>query len=438
MKNHIHLSKILFIIITLAIHTDLISQTTIGYGPRSKSMSGAGSALIENSLWGNLNPGGLVFLGQKIGIGIEASLPSASYQVYGEATNFNQSLNKQWPLGLKPGLIEADDKTNIIPQIAFNMAIDDNNAIGISIYGNGSRGYNYTEQIYYSTVIADFGSQEGFINPMGTVTSPTFLKLSQYFASISYSRKIGDKIGVGLSLVSSWQSLNIGGLEAFGSLNYSIFPDYVSGNGVANSYGFGGKLGFQWNISEQVQFGLAYRSKIFMSNLDSYKGFISKSGNLDIPSEWNIGLVYHPFDRFLLALDVNRYCYSKVASWGLAMKQGEEISLGGESGGGFGRVDQMSYKLGLQYKIPKWQFRAGYAHTDQTVVDKEVALNLLMPDIINDFASVGFSRSLGKQVINFALVRGFENTLAGNNIMDTKQTIELKSSSWTVEIAVEF
>lgn len=439
MKKPILFYYSLFIIFLIIASTRVIAQNTVGYGPRSKSMAGAGTAIVENSLWGNTNPGGLVFLGQKIGLGIEVMKPSASYHVIGEPTEFEQSLSTQWPIGFQAGLVEAESKFNIVPHIGFNMMIDKKSALGISIYGNSNRGFSYDEMTYYSHVISGFGSQEGFINPMGTVTSPTFMKLNQYFAAISYSRKLGDKVGFGLSFVGAWQSLNIGGLEAFGSLNsYSVEPHAVSANGVANSFGAGAKLGLQWNVSDKFQLGLAYRSKLFMSSFESYEGFISESGKLDIPSEWNIGMVYHPFDRFLMALDVNRYCYSQVPAWGLAMVQNEGVNFGGETGGGFGRKDQMSYKLGLQYKIPKWQFRAGYAHTDQIVVTSEVALNLLMPDIITDFVSFGFSRDLGKQVINFAIVRGFENSLLGVNGLDAAQAIELKADSWTIEIAVEF
>ena len=439
MKKLILFYYSIFIFILFSTSLGVIAQNTVGYGPRSKSMAGAGTAIIENSLWGNVNPGGLVFLGQKIGLGIAVSKPNASYLVIGDATSFDQSYTGQWPLGIHTGLVEADSKTNIVPQIGVNMALDKENALGISIYGNSNRGFSYDKKTFYSDSIAGFGSQEGFINPMGTVTSPTFMKLNQYFAALSYSRKFGDKVGIGISFVGAWQSLNIAGLEAFGSLNsYSTDPNAVSTNGVANSFGAGAKLGLQWNASDKFQLALAYRSKIFMSNLDSYKGFISESGKLDIPSEWNIGVVYHPFDRFIMALDVNRYCYSQVPAWGLAMIQNDEVSFGGESGGGFGRNDQMSYKLGLQYKIPKWQFRTGYAHTDQVVNPSEVALNLLMPDIITDFVSFGLSRDLGKQVINIAIVRGMENSLSGVNGLDTAQEIELKADLWTIEIAVEF
>lgn len=415
-----------------------MGQSSLGYGPRSKSMAGAGVALVENSIWANTNPGGQVFLGQKIGLGIEANMPSSSYQIIGEPTQFEPSMSSMWPLGLEEGKVHANQKVLIVPQISFNTKINKENSIGVSIYANPNKGRSYEGKSYYSQVIADFGSGEGFVNPMGTVTAPTFLDFNQYFAAISYSRKIGDKLGIGISVVGAWQSLNVGGLEAFGSLHYSSFPQELTTNGPSNAFGIGGKLGVQWNISEKLQAGLAFRTKIYMSSFEAYKGFISESGKLDTPSEWSVGLVYKPFERFLMVLDANRICYSGVPAWGLAMKQNGNVMLGGENGGGFGRKDQMNYKFGVQYRIPKWQFRAGYQYSDVTLVAPEFLLNMLMPDATSDYVSFGFSREIGKQWLSFAVVRGFKNSLLGFNGLDSQQDIELTAESWIFEIAVEF
>lgn len=437
-NTFLQISKKIAIIIGIFLIPAVHAQSSLGYGPRAKSMAGAGTAMIESSIWGNSNPGAQVFLGQNLGIGIELQMPQSQYLIIGEPTVFEPGLSSLWPLGLEPGQVEGKKKILIIPQVAFNTKIDENNTIGVSIYANPPKGNEYETKTYYSRVIADFGSGEGFINPMGTVTSPTFFRFNQYFASISYSRKINDKLGIGLSAVGGWQSLNIGGLEAFGSLHYSEFPQELSTNGSANAYGIGGKIGLQWNISEKIQAGVAFRSKIYMSRFEAYKGFISESGKLDTPSEWSLGLVYKPFERFLMALDVNRICYSGVPAWGLAMKQEGTVSLGGENGGGFGRKDQMNYKFGVQYRIPKWQFRAGYQHSDVVLVAPEFLLNLLMPDVISDYISLGFSREIAKQWVSLAVVKGLKNTLTGLNGLDSQQYIELSAESWLIEIAVEF
>lgn len=416
----------------------LIAQSSLNYGPRAKSLAGGGTALVENSLWGNMNPGGQAFLKQQIGLGLEFGLFNNSYNVIGNPSEFNASDSYPWPLGLNPGLVEAETKTNIIPQIAINLKLNDDQSFSISIYGNGNKGVQYETKTYYSPVIDDFGSGEGFVNPMGTITEPMMFKFNQYFAAFTYSRLFGDKLGIGISAIGAWQNLSVKGLEAFGSLEYSAFPNELTNNDAANAFGVGGKLGVQWNISDHFQFGATFRSPFWMSSFESYKGLISKSGKMDIPSEWNIGLMYQPFNRLRLMLDVNRICYSRISAWGLAMEQDNEVVLGGDDGGGFGRKDQMNYKLGFQYRIPKWSFRAGYQHSDLTLVEEEVLLNIMMPDVITDYVAFGLSRQMGKQTLNFSVIKGFENTFTGINGLDNAQLIDLTSDMWNFEISVEF
>lgn len=428
------ISASLFLVLSLS----LIAQSTLNYGSRAKSLAGGGTALVENSLWGNMNPGGQVFLKHQIGLGLDVGAFNNTYQVIGNPTEFEATASYQWPLSLIPGLYEAENKINIIPQIAVNMRLGDDQTLSISIYGNGNRGVQYETKTYYSPVIAGFGSGEGFVNPMGTVTEPMMFKFNQYFAAFTYSRLMGDKLGIGISVIGAWQNLGVKGLEAFGSLGYSAYPDELTNNDAANAFGVGGKLGIQWNISDNFQFGATFRSPFWMSSFESYKGLISESGKMDVPSEWSLGLLYEPFDRFNLVLDVNRICYSRISAWGLAMKQNNEVILGGDSGGGFGRKDQMNYKFGLQYRIPKWSFRAGYQHSDLTLVEEEALLNIMMPDIITDYVAFGLSRQIGKQTLNFSVIKGFENSFYGINGLDDAQMIYLTSDMWNFEISVEF
>lgn len=416
----------------------LSAQSSIKFGPIAKSLAGGGTALVENALWGNMNPGGQVFMGQKVGIGIELNSVSGGFLVAGTPSDVEITDQMPWPLGLNVGNYNADHKLNIVPNFGFNLQIDDKNSIGFTIYAIGNRGVNYDGFVYYSEVIAALGSSPELVNPMGTVSSPTSFDLKQNFAAVTYSRRITQNLGIGISLIGAWQSLSIKGLEAFGTLGYSEYPNKLTNNDVDNSFGFGGKLGIQWNISEKVQTGLSFRTNLVMSTFESYKGFISESGRLDIPSEWSLGVVYEPFKRFQLLLDINRICYSRVSSWSKAMSQNNETTLGGKDGAGFGRKDQMNYKFGIQYKIPKWAFRAGYQSSDLAFSNTEALLNILLPDVVKEFVAFGLSRSLGKQNISFSILRGLENTFQGINSLDKKQLIDLNSDIWNFEIAVEF
>ncbi|OYT15868.1 MAG: hypothetical protein B7C24_10725 [Bacteroidetes bacterium 4572_77] len=416
----------------------LFAQTPLGYGAKNNAIAGSGVALSSEALWGNKNPGGLAFLGRKIGLGIDIQMPTVSYKVLNAPASFNQDYLQPWPLGLQEGQADASRKATILPNIGINLELNDNSSLAISIFSNGRRGHSFDTKTYYSPIIAEFPNTDEFTNPMGVVSSPTFFHLSQYFSAISYSYKINDKIGVGLSAVGAWQSLNVGGYEAFGSLGYSAYPQEISNNDMANAYGLGGQLGLQWNISKMFQLGLTYRSELFMSSFESYKGLIAENGQMNIPAEWSLGIALQASENLLIAIDAQRICYSQVAAWNLPMASHKEGYLGGDNGSGLGREDEMRFKMGLQYHIPKWDFKIGYAYIKPSIVSDEVLLNMLMPDIIQNHISLGVSRMLNDEVLHFALIKGLKSSMTGVNALDLTQEIELEAESWTLAFSVDF
>jgi len=438
MKTHPAIARYCILLFFSLVVQLSYAQNAMGFDARSMGLSGAVTALPEYSIYGNNNPGGQVFLGNKFSLGLELSAPKSSYSVTGEPTPFEATLQSLWPLGLEPGSFKSNSKINFIPTLSLNLRIDDINSMGISIYGNGNQGASFDNKVYYSPVISDFGSSQGFINPMGTITTPSFIKFTQYFAAITWSHKFGENLGVGLSAVGAWQSIDVGGLEAFGTLNYSVYPQNVSTNSTDNSFGIGGKLGVQWLIHEQLMLGVTFRSKLYMTPFNSYKGLIAQNGSMDIPSEWSLGAAYQPTKRILITADVNRFCWSGVDAWGKSFNANELNELGGENGAGFGRKDQMSYKLGLQYKIPKWQFRAGYQYRNQVVQNQELLLNILLPQVVQHYVSLGLSRQLGKQTLNFAVVKGLKNTVEGTNALDNAQILEVSAETLSIAVSVDF
>ena len=438
MKTHLVSARLCIFLLLIAIIPSNYAQNSMGFDAKSIGMGGAVTAMPEYSIYGNNNPGGQVFLGNKFSLGVELAAPKSSYSVIGSPSTFESSRETLWPLGLEEGSFQSNSKINFIPNISLNLRIDEINSLGISIYGNGNQGASFDNKVYFSPVISDFGSSEGFINPMGTITTPSFIKFSQYFAAITYSHKFGENLGIGLSAVGAWQSIDVGGLEAFGTLNYSVYPQKVSTNSTDNAFGIGGKLGVQWNVTKQLMLGVTFRSKLYMTDFSAYKGFINNNGNMDIPSEWSIGAAYQPTDRILVTADVNRYCFSGVDAWGKSFNAQEMYELGGENGGGFGRKDLMSYKLGLQYKIPKWQFRAGYQYRNQVLQNNELLLNILMPQVVQHYIALGLSRQLGKQTINFAVVKGLKNSMEGSNALDNAQQLEITAETLSIAVSVDF
>jgi|GEM_PF-3773431 long-chain fatty acid transport protein len=438
MKSFFTHSRYLLFFFVLGISILGHAQNSLGFDAKTKGFAGAGIAITENSIHANSNPGGQVFVGNKFSLGIELLAPKALYSIKGSPSVFTAETSQPWKLGLEPGSYQSEHKYSIVPHVSLNLKIDNNNSIGLSIYGNGNQGTQYSNKVYFSPVINSFGSSEGFVNPMGIITTPSYIKLLQYFGALSYSHKFGQKLGIGISVVGVWQSIDVGGLESFGSLYYTSYPDKISTNSTDNAFGVGGKLGIQWEATSVLSIGVTFRSKIYTTRFTAYEGLINQNGKMDIPSEWSIGVAWKPTNRILILADVNRYCFSGVKSWGTKFYTDDSYELGGENGGGFGRKDRMSYKAGIRYKIPLWQFRAGYQYSSSVLNESDLLLNILMPEVIQHYASVGISRQLGKQTINIAVVKGFKNSIQGINSLDNNQNIEISAESLSIAVSVDF
>ena len=73
-----------------------------------------------------------------------------------------------------------------------------------------------------------------------------------------------------------------------------------------------------------------------------------------------------------------------------------------------------------------------------TIVASEFLLNMMMPDVIQEHVSFGFTRDIGEQNISFAIIKGFKKTVTGFNVMDNAQFMDLTAENLLFEVAVEF
>jgi len=120
---------------------------------------------------------------------------------------------------------------------------------------------------------------------------------------------------------------------------------------------------------------------------------------------------------------------------------GPNFPMGAETGAGFGWQDMTIIKAGFEFAATKdWTLRTGYSHGTNPVQASEVMFNILAPGVIDDHITLGFSKKMGKNELNFAIVRALENTVSGPNPMEApgQQTIGLTMSQWIFEIGFTF
>jgi len=387
-----------------------------GYSIESKAMAGAGVALPQGSLDAAINPALMVFIGNRIDLGLSLFNPNREYTINGAPSGMPGTL------GLTPGTVKSGTEWFLIPSLGINRKLDDNSSLGISIFGNGGMNTDYSANTYY-----DFS------------VSSTGVDLMQLFISPTYARKLTPKHAIGISPILAFQSFEQIGLQSLGNMGFSSDPAHIANNGHENSYGYGARIGYYGELSPYLSIGASYQTKIWMSRLKKYAGLFAEQGDFDIPSNWTIGVAVKPTAALTFLFDVQQIYYNDVNSVGNPMLPNLMLSLlGNDNGSGFGWKDMTVYKFGVQWQSSKdWTWRAGYSFGEQPIPDSEVLFNILAPGVIEQHATIGFTRAIGSnQDLSFALTRAFSKSISGQNPLEVpgQQTIQLKMNQWEVSV----
>jgi long-chain fatty acid transport protein len=403
-----------------------------GYSIKNKGMAGAGVAAPMDAMVPATNPAGLTEVGNRFDLGLTIFSPSREYTVEG------------WPpsggpgtFPLMPGTVESDSNYFFIPNLAYSSQINENSAWGIAVYGNGGMNTDYpTNTFNVNPLLPSYGAQ------------PTGVDLMQLFIAPTYAHKFAEKHSIGITPIIGVQFFEAKGLQAFGEAGFSSDGDKLTNKGHDSAYGFGARIGYLGKLTDQFNVGLSWQSKIYMDEFDDYAGLFAEQGDLDIPSNWTIGLAYMPTPTVTLALDVQQIYYSDIKSINnpLLPNLNTAISgaqLGDDNGAGFGWEDMTVIKLGLQWaRTEQWTYRFGYSYGEQPIpssmtlgnFDNEVMFNIIAPGVIEQHATFGFTYTFANlSELDFSLMYAFENDVKGLNPMDpTAQTITLTMSQWEV------
>ncbi len=384
-----------------------------GYSIKNKALAGAGVALPLDTLTATTNPAGMVFVGNRVDAGLSLFMPSRKYTVTGAPSGASGTF------GLTPGTVESDSEMFLIPSVGVNWMVDENRSVSVSVYGNGGMNTDYDTDTFHGS-------------------TPTGIDLMQLFVMPTYSMKLNPRHAVGISAVLAYQSFEALGLRAFSG--YSADPTKLTNNGHDKSYGYGARVGYLGEVLPDLYLGASYQTKIFMSEFDEYAGLFAEQGDFDIPSNWTVGLGYKVNPAVTLLVDVQHINYSDVNSVGNPFMPNIQTSrLGNDNGAGFGWDDTTAYKFGVQWQSGKdWTWRAGYSIGDQPIPESEVLFNILAPGVIEQHATVGFTKAFDdNRELSCSLMRAFSNSVSGPNPLEVpgQQEIELEMNQWEISAA---
>ena len=401
-----------------------------GYGTKSKGLAGSGSALPQDAMASAVNPAGMVWVGERMDLGVAIFSPMREYTVSGDAPD-----DPPPSFDLSLGTVESDSEYFLVPHFAYNWMLDDDSSVGLAVYGNGGMNTDYP-----GSANNGMGTYYGGMVPGAKANAG--IDLMQLFINVSYSHKISNSASWGVSLVTAYQRFEATGLAAFGG--YSSDPMSLTDNDYDDGFGFGGKFGVQAEISEGLTLAASYQTEISMDEFSDYSGLFAEQGGFDIPANWTMGLAYNLGSSGTLTFDIQEILYSDIASINNPFLPNIMMApLGADGGAGFGFEDMMVYKAGYQWSSSdSMVWRLGFSTGDQPIPESEVLFNILAPAVMEEHFTFGFTYNMSDDSeFNFAAMYAPSNSISGPNFLSggevsgpmPDQNIEIEMTQWELE-----
>lgn len=361
-----------------------------GYGMKAKGMGGAATATSNDAFFGANNPAAAAFSGNRLDLGADLFSPRREASRTGSA-------------GLD-GSANSDSKYFLIPEFGYNRMVNNDLALGVTVYGNGGMNTNYPGgQINCGGGAANLlcGSGKLGVDLMQLIVAPTA------------AYKIAPNHSIGIAPLIGYQRFKATGVQAFDNTTSSSSSGNVTNRGYDDAFGYGVRVGYMGKITPTFAIGAAYASKMDFQEFDKYKGLFAEQGDFDIPENYNLGVAWDATPTVKLALDYQRINYSDVKS--ISNPSNNMAQLGTDNGPGFGWQDVDVWKLGVEYKYSQQMtLRAGYNHTDNPIQSRDVMFNILAPGVVKDHATLGFTYTLASgNELTMAYMHAFKNDVTG-------------------------
>ena len=335
----------------------------LGHGLKAKGAGGAGAALPQDALAAAANPAGMVWVGNRVDLGLEWFRAEQRSRISGNA------------MGLD-GDRDAGSRGFLVPELGYNRMLGDGQSFGVAVFGNGGA-TRYAE------------------NPLAALagsSSPAGLEFIQGTVAPTYAAKLGANHSLGVSLNLVYQEFEANGFEHFDNTSFSVAPGFVTNRGKDASWGLGWRAGWLGRFSPGVSLAFAYQPRTRMSRFERYKGLLADGGSFDVPEHYVAGAALKPAASVTLLGDVQRINYANVRALGnrAGCFLNTSCLMGTPQGPGAGWRNTTVYKLGLVLEAaPRLTLRAGYAWLKQPIPPGETLLNVFAPAVSERHATLG-------------------------------------------------
>lgn len=379
-----------------------------GYGPISRAMGGTAMAhdIGGSGLVANPATLGLGDAGYRLDLGLD--LITTDIQVTNGATGETVSSSRK-------DLSSA----YYAPELAFGGR-SGAFSWGVGAYAGGGLGTEYGSHSFLSRTPG--GVNSGLENA-------SRLLVLQIPAGVAY--RVNDRLTVGAALEAVWTGMNLElllgadqvvGLIGQGRARGSLVPvlagipglqgahfSLSNGNDVqsgVDAWGWGGRLGFTYQLGEATRLGAAYNLKTRLSDLEgaatlravTAAGNVPVKGNIRIvdfqmPDAFAVGVAHQASDRLLLTADAMR------VRWAAVMKD-IQVRFAADGGGDLAIELPQDYRditvvgLGAAYRIDRWTLRGGLSFANQALVADR--LFAVIPATPTRHLTLGLAYAVGK------------------------------------------
>ncbi len=385
-----------------------------GYGIKAKGMGGAATAMAEDTMGGANNPASMVWVGDRLDVGIDWFRPIREANRVGSTGGANNYSQK------------SDTNNFFVPEFGYNKMLSKTMSLGVTVYGNGGMNTDYN-----GNVLTPAGCTGG-MNPSTAVTQNGLcgsgqlgVNLEQLIIAPTWAYKVNEQHSIGVSPLIGYQRFHINGIDSFKPI--SSAPNNLTNVPTDDAWGLGVRIGWQGHISDTVTLGAAYSSKVYMSKFDSYKGLFANQGDFDIPENFNLGVAWKATPGLTLALDYQRINYGGVDAISNSSQQPGctgvnpagpgtgSACLGGSNGIGFGWKSIDVWKLGAEFKASHaLTLRAGYNHGGNPIGSRDVTFNILAPGVVTDHVTLGMTYALSpSSEMSMSYMHAFEKSVSG-------------------------
>ena len=308
----------------------------------------------------------------------------------------------------------SENQLFLIPQFGINTMLDAETSLGVTLSANGGMNTEYN-----SNPFVNFGA--GTTTGTVATNAPAGVDLAQLMLGLTYAKKIG-KHSVGITPTLAIQRFKAQGLQGYEQI--SSAPTALYDNGYDYSAGYGVRVGYQGQFTDNLTIGGALTSRLYMSRFSKYEGLFADDGSFDIPANATVGAAYAiPDTALTVTADVQYILYGAVDSISNSGAQNFTSTcvgtkaLGASEGCGFGWDNQSVLKMGVIYDgIDSLVLRAGYSYNTQVYEDTENMFNILAPAVVRQHVSVGGTYTFSENhSMNIAYTHAIRGDLSGTH-----------------------